>query len=538
MCGREEMLHMILRGMLRAKSDEKGIVLILTALLIVPFVVLLGVAVDVGRLLVVKNQLTTVVDAAAIALAKSPSLTDATAEQALVNAFRDADFPSQTGITFTDPVVTRPDKLTVNVTVTATISTDFVKVIGYNTLSTTVYSQAVAAQNYMEVVLVLDNTTSMSDPASKGDKTSKIQALITAANNLTNIVFSDLKADGTSQYVKVGVVPFTTAVNVGTGYAAASWMDTGGKGALTRENLDVQTGQSLFDLFNTLKSNSSSGYQSRASWKGCVRQRNEPYDIQEDTPVAAAGKWDTLFTPLFTPDTPDDSGFVNSYLEDGSFSKGTTSQTIQRSVTKYTTAKWRQNLGAADGPNRYCPDKSILRLTNVKQSVVNEISGMTANGNTVLAPGLIWGWHLLSPIGPFGDGVPYSDAKTIKAIVLVTDGMNNVSGGTNGFNKSVYNAYGFAGSTPSHLDSASPETTLDTKFSNLCTNIKALKDASGNPRIVIYTIGLGAPGDFNGDLLQKCATDSSNYYTAATAAALNTAFQNIALGLNKLRLSK
>ncbi len=108
---------MILKSMLRVERDEKGIVLILTALLIVPFVVLLGVATDVGRLLVVKNQLATVVDAAAIALAKKPSLTDQTAEQTLVNAFRDADFSSQTGITFTTPTVQRSNNnLTVDVT--------------------------------------------------------------------------------------------------------------------------------------------------------------------------------------------------------------------------------------------------------------------------------------------------------------------------------------------------------------------------------------------------------------------------------------
>ena len=90
------MMHMILKRMLRVERDEKGVVLILTALLLVPFIVLLGVATDVGRLLVVKNQLATVVDAAAIALAKNPSLTDQTTEQNLVNAFENADFSSQT----------------------------------------------------------------------------------------------------------------------------------------------------------------------------------------------------------------------------------------------------------------------------------------------------------------------------------------------------------------------------------------------------------------------------------------------------------
>ena len=149
----------------------------------------------------------------------------------------------------------------------------------------------------------------------------------------------------------------------------------------------------------------------------------------------------------------------------------------------------------------------------------------------------MWGWHLLSPIGPFGDGVTYSDTKTTKAIVMVTDGKNDVGGGSNGFNKSVFSAYGYAdnGNNP-HLNSTDPEGVLDQKFLTLCSHIKALKDENGNPRVLLYVIGLGT--DVNTNLLQQCPTDSSMYFTNTTTAQLITTFQNIALGLNKLRVSK
>ena len=119
---------------------------------------------------------------------------------------------------------------TVSITATTTINTALVKILGYPTLSTTVTNEVAYAQNNLEVALVLDNTGSMSQQAGS---TTKIKGLITAATELTNILFGD---KATSPYVKIGIAPFAAAVNVGTGFANASWIDTGGLGfADTRE---------------------------------------------------------------------------------------------------------------------------------------------------------------------------------------------------------------------------------------------------------------------------------------------------------------
>ncbi len=180
---------------------------------------------------------------------------------------------------------------------------------------------------------------------------------------------------------------------------------------------------------------------------------------------------------------------------------------------------------------------------------------MTADGATVIPAGLMWGWHLLSPNGPFSDGVPYSNDTTIKAIILVTDGFNNVqlqgnvvpTHTDNGFNKSIYTAYGYGSgphlnlvAVPSGVNEDQPDYNLDQKLNTLCTNIKAVTDADGNPgRIVIYAIGFGTTINNHGlSLMQQCATSASTYFYNPTGAELNTTFQNIALGLNKLRLSK
>ncbi len=550
------MFHIIFRKFGDFKSDTNGIVLILTALMIVPFIILLGMAVDMGRLLVVKNRLISAVDAAALDLAKNSSLTNATAETNLVNAFVNATFPMQNGVTFAQPIITRTNNnMTVDVTVAATINTSFAQVLGVETLTTTIHSQAVAAQNHLEVALVLDNTGSMS---SMYGSTTGIQGLQTAATTLVNTLFA---SDPTGQYVRIGVVPFTDTVNVGTQYATASWIDnSNAAGSMSQENLAVPAGTGLITFASNL---SSAAKQKSWVWSGCVRQRTEPYDVEDVSP--ASGNPATLFTPFFAPDEPDGNSqgndncggrtsFFNSYLCDNACWKGTTTaqqQADQKCVAKYTSP---QVQNSSNGPNNLCTIQPIIRLTNSQSAILSEINAMVAAGATVIPAGLMWGWHLLSPNGPFADGVPYSNSSTIKVIILVTDGYNDVQDqqpnthNTNGFNNALYTAYGYASPhlnalpLPSSLNGVEDQAdyNLDQKLITLCNNIKAVTDANSNPgRIQIYAIGFGNTINDSGlQLLQQCATSPSTYYYNPTGEELNTTFQNIALGLNKLRLSQ
>ena len=526
------MFRIFLDRFRRLCTDERGVAAYLAAAFFLTFLSFAGVTVDVGQLLVAKYQLAAAIDAAALNIAATPGLTTAQA-QAQARAFVDANFTSQSKARLSALTVSQ-GPTTVSITATTTINTALVKILGYPTLSTTVTNQVAFAQNNLEVALVLDNTGSMSQQAGS---TTKIKGLITAATGLTNILFGD---KATSPYVKIGIAPFAAAVNVGAGFANASWIDTAGSGSLTRENLDVPSGQGLPYLFSRLKNN---------PWAGCVRQRAEPYDLQDIAPTPAIP--DTLFTPYFAPDEPDccttpnntrSAGFANNYLADQTcYGVNTTAaqKADQQCIAKYSGASpW----GA--GPNTFCPKKQLLRLTNVKQDILNTIAGMSPSGNTVVPAGLSWGWHLLSPNGPFADGTPYSDASTVKAIILLTDGENDVSGGRNGFNKSVFNAYGY-GNGPhltlknSPISRPQPEHNLDAKLLQLCENIKAITYPNGKQRIILYVIGFGSNISSHGlTLLQQCATSSQTYFANPTSDALVTTFQTIALGLNSLRVTK
>jgi Flp pilus assembly protein TadG len=520
------------------RRDDRGVVLVLFAVLLMPFLILMAIAIDLSQFLVMKQQLTVAVDAAVLNLGKQPDLSDDDAK-AQTEAFIAANYPaigSIGAVISIDPPVRT--KETVVVTAKASMNTSFLKIAGYDTLTVTVNSTAAIKENKIEVVLVLDNTGSMADAA--GGST-KIEGLKTAATELTNILFG---GNDTSEYVKIGVVPFTAAVNVGSKYAGASWIDNAGVTALTRENLTLQNGQTLFTLFGELRN---------ASWRGCVRQRKEPYDISETPPTTnAAILPDTLFTPYFAPDEPDSTyvlngrryNYANNYLTDHATGD---LLSIQHSTPKYSGGTVPGN---SDGPNYLCPVKAILRLTDQRQAVLDEIDGMSPKGNTVIPAGLMWGWHLISPnFWPFATvdakdkpvPAPYEDEETIKAIVLVTDGDNNVSSGSNGFNKSYFSAYGYAGEG-GHLTiytSLTPEGNLDKKLLNLCGNIKAIKNSKNKDRIILYMIALGDDINSNSKkMLQQCATDSTTYFTTSTTEDLIATFQKIAVGLNELRISR
>jgi len=402
------MFQSIVKKALSFRKDDRGVIAMLFAILILPLLTVVAVGVDLSEFLVMKQELQAAVDAAALNVGQSPTLSNsAAATQA--QAFISANYPNLSVIATLKSLTVTQSTSAVIVTANASMNTNFLQIIGYRTLGVTVSSQVSFAQNKMEVVLVLDNTGSMSQNYGSMTGIAGLQAAATLVNTL-------FAGDPTGQYVKVAVVPFTAAVNVGTQYATASWLDTTGVGVLTRENLHVPAAEGFITFASELRN---------ASWGGCVRQRNEPYDLEDVAPTAAVP--DTFFTPYFAPSEP--QGLYNHYLSDGSFPNGTTQAHIQYSITKYNNGTV-QNLPDY-GPNFTCPLQQIIPLSNNQTAILDEINAMQAYGATVIPAGLTWGWHLISPIVssvlfPSNAAVSYSDTTTIKAIILLTDGENDV----------------------------------------------------------------------------------------------------------------
>ena len=228
--------------------DQRGSVASLIGLSIVPVALALGLAVDGGLAYSAQNKLQSAVDSAALAAVRV-----ATDDDADVNAdarmFFDVNYPADTlggRVTrFSPDFDDESGEITIEAEVE--IPTAFMRIAGLPTVTVAASTAAQRQENGIELAMVLDTTGSMgfADPGGG----TKIDALKRAANTLLDTIYGE---EETLDDVSVSVVPYTTAVNIGT------------------NRTDLLTG---FDA-------SSFG---SAGWRGCVEARDGTRD-RDDTP--------------------------------------------------------------------------------------------------------------------------------------------------------------------------------------------------------------------------------------------------------------
>ncbi len=468
----------------RFRRDDRGVVLILVVLLIVPLFLVIAVGIDFSQTLVVKRQLAAAVDAAALAIATEADLTDQAALDSRAEAFIKAHYPDIGIGTLKDFNVTRTGDGTPNiqvvVTATAEIPTNFMKVGGVDSLSVTVSSQVLRREQDLEVVMVLDNSGSMAG--------TKLQAMKDAATTLTNVLIGDKDV---STDVKIGLVPFTSAINVNVSSDTA-WLDKTTPAPLNGQYLTLTGTESAFDFLAVMNGGIAS------NWRGCVRSRADPYDTQDTVPDSLNAA--TLFSAYFVP-------FAGA------------NKTAYQGVT-------------SSAQNDNCPTATVQPLTGTKATVTSALTAMVANGSTNIAEALAWGWRLISPDEPFTEGAPYATQSTIKAIILLTDGENAISGNT------LFSSYGYGGPDNPQLGPNVGQN-INSKTKTVCDNIKADKDGVvGDDDILLYTIVFNVNSATIISLMQDCATDASKFFNSPTAGALQSTFEQIASGLNQLRITK
>ena len=216
------------------------------------------------------------------------------------------------------------------------------------------------------------------------------------------------------------------------------------------------------------------------------------------------------------------SGSVNA----GSYAAGVSGGLSADCVVERDGADAYTDTSAAAAPVNYyvvdaedCPDQSIVPMSKDGAALKTLIDGYTDDGGTAGQIGLAWGWYLISPnwnnIWPsVSDAKPYNDGKTIKAIILMTDGL---------FNREYFN---------------------DTS----ANQAKALCDAIKVDGVTVYTIGFALSTIDNpleaaaaNDILEYCASDMSGggkeFISADSGTDLMAAFETIAGKLSALRLT-
>jgi Flp pilus assembly protein TadG len=521
-------------------NNTSGQAALMFGLAAIPMMAGAGVAIDFSRIATKHTSLQQATDATALAIAKEATASTTNA-QVLASAqnYIKTGYSNQTA-TITSATVSS-DHSSVCVSAQDSVQLGVMGMFGTTSKVVTASTcTAIAGYGSFEVALVLDNSGSMNEAVSGS---SKMAALQSAANNFINTMFTG----GLAGKVKLSIVPFSGAVALSatdTVNGTASWIDTQGKSSWHWKTFTGHTTAgftSRLDIFNKLKAVHSSW-----AWAGCFETQPYPQNVNDVIPSSVTP--DSLYVPYLAPDEVDGKqAYQNSYIDDTpstgcSSSTPTTDQGLIQRSCKYKSPSVTST--STYGPNGMCLSQPLLRMTSTKSTLTSKINGLSANGDTNLHEGFMWGWRTISPNAPLGDAKAYDtspSATNQKVIVLMTDGFNNWSAQPNTWGGSMYEAPGYFTLANGRMPPGNQNITnltqsraaLDELTLEACTNAKA-------KGIVIYTVGFtisSDPIDAQGKtLLQNCATDSAHAYIATDASSLANAFDQIGAGIGKLRI--
>lgn len=497
-----------------------------------------GAVVDYVRVDSARKEAQLALDATALALQpdiykKKPADIQALAQAYLTNRMNDTSITA-----VVDTVTADTNAGTLSLHAQVTLPMTFIQLVGINSMTVSLLSEANRKLKNLEVVFVLDNSGSMS-------RDDRMNNLKSAAVCATNYIFHGACTPGASApsvaNVKAGVVPFNIFVNVDPRNANAAWMDQNGNSSIANDNFDNDDNAQTpfagpvnrFALYNAMP---------KVSWQGCVETRPYPLSVN-DTPPDASNP-DTLFVPEFAPDEPDsgwDGGFYNNYISDDSKACKTKANKLsdrerQERLCKYQGASLANGV---PGPNANCVNTAIQPLTSNANLVVSRIGNMVARGGTNIQAGTIWGMRVLSPTPPFTEGLPY-DKDTSKVMIIMTDGQNTYYASNNMNGSAYYYPFGHLWNTwqdANRIGTSSLTTSgqvanrIDQMTLESCT-------AAKNEGIEVYTIGLSPPSQSTVDLLTACATNAEHAYFPTDPQQLHSVFSEIAQKLVQLRLQR
>ncbi len=503
-------LRYLRRGANAFRRDDRGNLAVIFALSLIPLLSAAGAAIDLNRAFIVQQRLQRALDAAGLAVGSAPNAPIAEMT-ATAQAYFDANYPeAELGVPGTLNVV--PGDQRVTLSATAELPTSIMSIVGFDKLTVGSEIEVVRESKKLEVVMVLDNTGSM-------NYNDKIGALRDAAEDLVDIMFGDQE---NPELLRMAMVPFVTSVNIRASSFDMSWMDVNGQSEFHGENFDPNRGPTNhFTLFDGV---------GNTTWKGCVEMRPEPYDTLDTAP--STGNPDTLFVPYFWPDEPDSGwGYNNNYTNDD---RGGSSERRQENSAKYDGSNMSidETPSSTSGPNKSC-GQPILPLTNSKSALIDDVRAMRAwnNSGTNIAEGLAWGWRVLSPGEPFTEGLPSSDPDVQKALILLTDGNNEVVGQST-HNESDYTSFGYVGTGRLGVTTTwQARNIIDDKVATLCDRVK-------DEGVRVYTITFQLNSSSLQDIFRACATEPQLYFDSPSNEELRRTFQAIAYDLSNLRLAR
>ena len=249
----------------RFKRSEHGNVAMMFAAALLPLMAFIGAAIDYSRAVNARSAMQAAIDSTALMISKDAASLSAEQISAKATQYFNALFnrPETTGITLTTTYTANTGSgSTLQIAGSGTIATEFMKMVGYPTLSLNVNSTTTWGSSKLRVALVLDNTGSMSSDG-------KMSAMQTAAKNLIDKLKASAKTDGD---VLISIVAFAKDVNVGASNYTQNWIK--------------------WDDWENDNQNCSGRWPNRVCtpkdhtiWNGCVTDRDQNYDTNIADPA-------------------------------------------------------------------------------------------------------------------------------------------------------------------------------------------------------------------------------------------------------------
>lgn len=528
-------MHEKLAALARERGGNFSII---SAVLAVPLVLAVGVALDFSAISNKRSELQQAIDSAVLAIAREGKNVSQERASLIAANFLAGNFDKNT----TTLKITR-DGSRFSVSAETDAGLSFGALLGYQDWRVGAQASADIAYASYEIALVLDTTGSM-----KGGKLAAMKdAVLGLVDNMSKQV-------NDSDKLRFALVPFSAFVNVGPQYGpsfdkqgkqipgtGAAWLDLAG--ASTFPQSELGPGASRFQIYHNLGQ----------SWPGCVETRyaaGKAFDVDDTTP--SPGKPETLFVPAFGIDEPDSGGFANSYIKSDAKPNDKAPGQKKKRWAKYgvkTDAAGNPLLGGlldavvaelvnllqgkpgntsiaidssgGKGPGMGCEVQPITPLTNDYGGLKSKVTALQAAGTTNIMEGVAWGNRVLSP------GVPFSEGRERKGnlekiMVVLTDG-SNVFGNSSNELGSGYSSNGYLVDGRLGISAGGASST------NALMNARTLKacEAAKAAGITVYTIRLEEPNVATGTMLKECASSPDHYFDVPSRSQLDGVFDRI-----------
>ena len=583
-------------------DNQNGATAVIYALCLLPLVLMMGLAIDFSRMVSAEKHVQAATDqavlASAIDFAKNANLSEGERLALALDTFNvtfDADIATANrDLSVTGRSISRIGDNGIQGDVTTSLKLAFGGLFGRESVSIPASSAAeLSPPQDLEIVLVLDNTTSMF-------RNNRFNLMRSAAKGFVNDLMDASVGPGATA---IGVVPWATLININSerpgGFNLANGANRTPTAAGTR---DVPNAPFEDRLRYLLEPEEEEAYTREAlendfapvAWRGCIRSAPDERIVSgaggvsralTDAPVpgmrwhvallrpelesviAQTGFDETIDVPVeasFTLEpgrifrcrqraergagniynnadracSDNNRGnieFIEACVSDPNefdyFRQGGEACPWQENIFPWTSAR------QISGPNQNCPS-AMLGLSEDRGQLIDKLDEMyPVSGGTHMDIGLTWGLRMLSPraewAGFFGQTRPtaYEEEGARKIMVLLTDGQNIAPTSFEGY-------YGcLEGDTRGEAGECWQAPGVRNLSGNALNGLTldACTEIRDTYNIDIFTIAVDITDGQSIDLLAECAGEEARAFNIS-ASEIDAVFESIAA--QELRLTQ